>query len=71
MSQGQVTATISNLSLGQIKSLRIRVPSSPEQRRFAARVDAVERAKAAQQSALTEVNSLFASIQHHFFRREL
>jgi type I restriction enzyme S subunit len=71
MSRGQVTATISNLSLSQIKSLRIRVPSIVEQRGFAARVEAVDRAKAAHQSALTEVNALFASLEHRSFRRQL
>ncbi|MCC7134492.1 MAG: restriction endonuclease subunit S [Gemmatimonadales bacterium] len=71
MTQGQVTATISNLSLGQIKSLKILVPSTADQRRFADRAEAVHRAKAAHESALVELNALFASLQHRAFRGEL
>jgi type I restriction enzyme S subunit len=67
ISQGQVTATISNLSLGQIKGLTISLPNLELQQRFAIRVEAVQRAKTAQLSALFEIDALFSSLQESAF----
>lgn len=67
ISQGQVTATISNLSLGQIKGLTIPLPNLELQQRFAIRVEAVQRAKTAQLSALFEIDALFSSLQESAF----
>lgn len=67
ISQGQVTATISNLSLGQIKGLTIPLPNLELQQRFASRVEAVQRAKTAQVCALFEIDALFSSLQESAF----
>lgn len=50
-----------------LKELTLPLPSVDLQQRFAARVDAIHRAKAAPQSALAECDALFASLQASAF----
>ena len=60
-----------NLFQGPIRELDIFIPPLDLQREFARRVAAVEKLKTAQCAALTELDALFASLQHRAFRGEL
>ncbi len=67
------TRTVSQptLNIGLIKTATVTVPPLPLQRRFATIVESVERQKAAQRAHLTELDALFAALQHRAFRGEL
>jgi len=60
-----------NVSGTQLESAFIPLPPLDLQREFAHRVAAVEKLKTAQRAALTELDALFASLQHRAFRGEL
>ncbi len=60
-----------NLTTTDIKSMPLSLPPIALQREFARRVAAVERVRTAQQAALSEVDALFASLQHRAFCGEL
>jgi type I restriction enzyme S subunit len=62
ISKGKVTGTISNLSLGQIGSLKIVLPPLDEQRRIAAILDRAEALRRKRKQALDLVDSLSQSI---------
>ena len=62
---------VPDLHLDQIQSFLIPLPSMSQQREFARRVAAVEKLKTAQRAALSELDALFASLQHRAFRGEL
>lgn len=55
------------LNAGILKGLMTILPPIELQHRFAARVEAIHRAKAAHQSSLTELDALFASLQGRAF----
>lgn len=55
------------VSLGDLRKLPTPIPPSLLQAKFAARVEAIYRARAAHQSALAELDALFASLQSSFF----
>jgi type I restriction enzyme S subunit len=55
------------MKTGVLRSLRIPLPPLGLQGQFAARVEAIHRAKATHQSALAELDALFASLQHQAF----
>jgi type I restriction enzyme S subunit len=59
------------VNLADLKSLMVFAPPLTMQQAFATRIQAVEILKVAQRAALTELDSLFASIQHRAFRGEL
>jgi type I restriction enzyme S subunit len=56
-----------NLNTGIMKAFELPLPPVELQKRFAASVEAIYRAKAAHQSALTELDALFASLQLRAF----
>lgn len=58
-----VTGTISNLSLGQIRSLEIQIPSLSEQRRIADLLDRAHMLRAKRRSAICQLDTLL----HAFF----
>lgn len=60
-----------NLNLSMIRDIQIPAPTIDHQQVFSKRVQALETIKAAHQTALTELDSLFASLQHRAFRGEL
>ena len=62
---------VPDLHLDQIQSFLIPLPSIEEQQKFAHRVEAVEKLKATHRASLTELQALFASLQHRAFRGEL
>ena len=67
MGSSTVTATISNLSLGQIRSLRLPIPPIDLQRTFVRRSDVVERALGKVHVASRSLDSLLASLQQRAF----
>ena len=59
------------VSKGRFEEVILMLPPIDLQREFAQRVAAVERLKASQRAALTELDALFAALQHRAFRGEL
>jgi type I restriction enzyme S subunit len=59
------------VSLGDLRSFPVPLPSPELQREFAAEVSAVERLKASQRASLAKLDALFGSLQHRAFRGEL
>ena len=62
MSQGQVTGTISNLSLGQVSKLKVPLPPLPEQRRIAAILDQADALRAKRREALAKLDEMAQAI---------
>lgn len=60
-----------NVSGGQLQSAVVPLPPIDLQREFTRRIAAVEKLKAAHRASLTEMDALFASLQHRAFRGEL
>ena len=60
-----------NLNLGLIADFTVLLPSLPLQKEFARRIEALERLKTAHRASLSELDALFASLQHRAFRGEL
>jgi type I restriction enzyme S subunit len=70
-SKGKVTATISNLSLSQIKKLQIPTPHISIQRKFAERVAQIEKQKQQAEASLIKAEELFSSLLQRAFKGEL
>lgn len=66
-----IEATRARFSLRDFKCLSIDLPSLEEQAIFATRIHVIEALKATHRAALTELDALFASLQHQAFRGEL
>ncbi|WP_029646318.1 restriction endonuclease subunit S [Methylomicrobium lacus] len=62
---------VPDLHLDQIQNLLIPRPSMGKQRLFAERVATIQNQKNQHQQSLSEMDSLFASLQHRAFRGEL
>jgi type I restriction enzyme S subunit len=62
---------MANINATEVQAMKIPQPPLPLQREFAGRVTGVEKLKAAQRAALTELDALFAALQHRAFRGEL
>jgi type I restriction enzyme S subunit len=60
-----------NINLAILRDLNIPLPPPTLQQTFAHRITAVETLKATHRAALTELDALFASLQHRAFRGEL
>ncbi|WP_313950619.1 restriction endonuclease subunit S [Accumulibacter sp.] len=60
-----------NLFQGQIRELPVYVPPLGLQREFACQVLAVQRLRSCHRASLSELDALFASLQHRAFRGEL
>ena len=60
-----------NINTENLGAIEVPLPPLSLQHEFADRVAAVERLKAAHRASLTEMNALFASLQHRAFRGEL
>jgi type I restriction enzyme S subunit len=65
------STTVPILNKSGFMKVELRVPPIELQREFARRVTAVEKLKTAQCASLTELDALFATLQHHAFRGEL
>jgi type I restriction enzyme S subunit len=64
-------ATIAHLTGEKLKAMPIPVPPLALQQKFARRLKSIEAIKDSHSAALTELNTLFASLQHRAFRGEL
>ena len=64
-------AIMSGLNMEIIKKMPILLPPLPLQRRFATIVESVEQQKTRLRAHLTELDTLFASLQHRAFNGEL
>lgn len=71
LKRSMVGSTAQHLNVKELRTLNCLVPPLELQDRFAARVDAIHRAKADQQSALAELDALFASLQNSAFDGDL
>jgi type I restriction enzyme, S subunit len=67
----QYGQTKPGLNFEQIKRFQIPLPSINLQQEFVQRVEAIEKLKTTHQKSLTELDALFASLQHRAFRGEL
>jgi type I restriction enzyme S subunit len=68
---GKTTSGLNTISVSDVKAAPVLLPPLAAQRDFARRVAAVEKLKAAHRASLTEMDALFASLQHRAFRGEL
>jgi type I restriction enzyme S subunit len=59
------------LSKSKLEAVRLMVPPMDLQKSFSIRIQALESLKATHRTALTELDALFASLQHRAFRGEL
>lgn len=64
-------AIMPGINVTKLKSLEVLAPALTLQQEFARRVEAVEKLKAAHRASLSELEALFASLQHRAFRGEL
>ena len=67
IAKGQVTATISNLSLGQIGKLQVPLPPLAEQKRIAAILDQADALRRLRRRALDRLNTLGQAIFQEMF----
>jgi type I restriction enzyme S subunit len=65
------STTILTIKAPDLKRLQVTLPPLPMQREFTRRVTAVEALKTSHRASLTELDTLFASLQHRAFRGEL
>jgi type I restriction enzyme S subunit len=63
--------TMANLNKTIVSQIPVILPPLPLQQEFAHRVEAVEKLKASHHASLSELDALFASLQHRAFRGEL
>jgi type I restriction enzyme, S subunit len=70
-SDGLSSATIAHLTGEKLKALRIPLPPLALQQDFSARMTRIESLSFVQQRSLSQLDALFASLQHRAFRGEL
>ena len=63
--------TMANLNKTIVSQIPVILPPLPLQKEFARRVEAVEKLKASHGASLSELDALFASLQHRAFRGDL
>jgi len=65
------TTGIASINMTQLRSYPLLMPPLELQREFARRIAAVEKLKSAHRASLSNIDALFASLQHRAFRGEL
>ena len=65
------SGSMKNISQEKLFGIQVPFPAIEAQREFSRRVSAVEKLKAAHRASLSELNALFASLQHRAFQGEL
>lgn len=68
---GGSSSSMPNISKTKLQDTLVEAPPIDLQQKFAQRVEAIEKLKATHQKSLTELDALFASLQHRAFRGEL
>ena len=71
ISQQVKGATFREITLTRLRELPVLLPPLPLQQEFARRVESIDRLKATQRESLAQLDTLFASLQHHAFQGEL
>jgi len=71
MQQRANASSQANLFQNQIRDLPAFLPPLPLQQEFARRVEAIEQLKTTHRQSLTQLDALFASLQHRAFRGDL
>ncbi|MBD2247552.1 restriction endonuclease subunit S [Nostoc sp. FACHB-888] len=71
LKSGKTTSGLNTISVSEVRSSPVSLPPLQLQGEFAQRVEAVEKLKAAHRTSLSELDALFASLQHRAFRGEL
>jgi len=69
--QAKQTTGIATINMTQLKSFPMLIPPLKLQTEFASRILSMEGMQSAQSKSLTELDRLFASLQHRAFRGEL
>ncbi|WP_445249657.1 restriction endonuclease subunit S [Microcoleus sp. OTE_8_concoct_300] len=71
LKQAKQTTGIATINMTQLRGFSLLIPPLDLQQEFACRVEAIEKLKAAHRASLSELDILFASLQHRAFRGEL
>ncbi|MBW4626290.1 MAG: restriction endonuclease subunit S [Brasilonema octagenarum HA4186-MV1] len=71
LKQAKQTTGIATINMTQLRGFPLLIPPLTLQQEFARRVEAVEKLKTAHCASLSELDALFASLQHRAFRGEL
>ncbi len=71
LKSGKTTSGLNTISVSEVRSSPVSMPPLGLQKEFAQRVEAVEKLKATHRASLSELQALFASLQHRAFRGEL
>lgn len=69
--KSKTTSGLNTISVSEVRTTPLAVPPLPLQREFARRIAAVDKLKTAHRASLTQLDELFASLQHRAFRGEL
>jgi type I restriction enzyme S subunit len=64
---GKSTSGLNTISVSEVRGTPVALPPLALQQTFATRIQAVEALKATHRAALTELDALFASLQHRAF----
>jgi len=68
---GGSPGSMPNISKARLQTVPIAIPPITLQKAFASRIASIEELKSSQRASLSEVDDLFASLQHRAFRGEL
>jgi len=71
LKSGKTTSGLNTISVSEVRSTPVSLPPLQLQQEFACRVEAIEKLKIAHRASLSELDALFASLQHRAFRGEL
>jgi Restriction endonuclease S subunits len=71
LDSARTTSGLNTISVSIVKAAPVALPNVGLQRRFASRIADIERLKSRHEAHLTELESLFASVQYRAFRGEL
>ena len=71
LKSGKTTSGLNTISVSEVRSSPVSLPPLQLQGEFACRAEAVEKLKTAHRASLSELDALFASLQHRAFRGEL
>jgi type I restriction enzyme S subunit len=71
LKSGKTTSGLNTISVSEVRASPVLLPPLSLQKEFAHRVEAVEELKKSHRASLSELDALFASLQHRAFRGEL
>lgn len=71
LKQAKQTTGIATINMTQLRGFSLLIPPLDLQQEFARRVEAIEKLKTTHCASLSELDSLFTSLQHRAFRGEL